>query len=178
MELDRLSPRSIVYLYSGGKDSSLALLLTRDSVKRYSEEYGAKVYIVYVLIPGNTHPLNTYCASSVMVWHEKHYGFEPIWLVAPKAFQEYVKRFGLQFGPQRWCYTEFKWKPIVGFLRRLQRPILVVDGMSPYDSERRAKEITAELMRVESGALTWWSWHPLYNVKLSKSEKLKMLKER
>jgi len=53
-----LKPRSIVYLFSGGKDSSLALLLTREAVKEYASEANARVYIAYVVIPGNTHPLN------------------------------------------------------------------------------------------------------------------------
>ena len=78
MDLEQVSPRSIVYLYSGGKDSSLALLLTRDRVKAYTAKTRAKAYIVYVLIPGNTHPLNTYCASTIMVWHKQTYGFEPV----------------------------------------------------------------------------------------------------
>jgi len=93
------------------------------------------------------------------------------------VFQEYVEKFGLQFGSQRWCYTEFKWKPLISFLKRLPRPILVIDGMSPYDSKARAQRITSELQQISSGNYTWWSWHPLYSLKLSGSEKLKMLEE-
>jgi len=178
LDLEQVSPRSIVYLYSGGKDSSLALLLTRDRVKAYTAKTRAKVYIVHIVIPGNSHPLNTYCSSTVMVWHKKHYGFEPVWLTSPKVFQEYIPRYGLQTGPQRWCYTEFKWKPIIGFLRRLPRPILTIDGMSPHDSKVRAQKITSEFTQAkDSSGFTWWSWHPLYNVRLSRSEKLKVLKE-
>jgi len=62
----RVRPKSIVYLFSGGKDSSLAIVLTRDIVKRLSEELKFKTYMLYVCIPGNTHPLNSFVASTVM----------------------------------------------------------------------------------------------------------------
>ena len=174
-KLREINPRSIVYLFSGGKDSSLALLLTRDVVKEFSRETGARVYIAYVLIPGNTHPLNTFCASSIML-HHRSYGFQPVWLSSSRVFQEYVPRYGLQIGSQRWCYTQFKWKPIEKFLRSLERPVLTIDGMSPRDSRKRARTITSEFTSVvSSSGLRWWSWHPLYGIDMPSDEKLEVL---
>ena len=59
-KLYEIKPRSIVYLFSGGKDSSLVLALTRDFVKKFCEETKCKVYVVYIYVTGNTHPLNAY----------------------------------------------------------------------------------------------------------------------
>jgi len=64
-KLREVRPRTVVYLFSAGKDSSLALLLTRDYVRRLCEETRCRVYILYVLLPGNTHPLNAYAASAL-----------------------------------------------------------------------------------------------------------------
>jgi hypothetical protein len=96
-------------LFSGGKDSSLALLLTRNYVKRLCEEIGCKVHMLYIYITGNTHPLNAYAAHAVMLWHRKNYGFEAMTKAHNKLFQEYVAKYGLEIGPGRWCYMEFKY---------------------------------------------------------------------
>ncbi|RLG83317.1 MAG: hypothetical protein DRO39_08590, partial [Thermoprotei archaeon] len=122
--LHEIRPRTIIYLYSGGKDSSLALLLTRDAVREYAEGARARVYMLYVLIPGNTHPLNAFAASYVMEWHRRRYGFEPVYRCAPKVFQEYMVRYGLQTGPRRWCFVEFKNKVISRFERTVPRPVV------------------------------------------------------
>jgi len=37
-ELSSIKPRTVLYLFLGGKDSSLEPLLTRDSLKRLCEE--------------------------------------------------------------------------------------------------------------------------------------------
>jgi predicted phosphoadenosine phosphosulfate sulfurtransferase len=48
--LYELKPRSIMYLFSGGKDSSLALILTRNLVKKLCEEIGCRVYVIYIYV--------------------------------------------------------------------------------------------------------------------------------
>jgi len=172
----RVRPKSIVYLFSGGRDSSLALLLTRDLVKKLSEELKSKVYLLYVCIPGNTHPLNTFVASVVMKWHEENYGFKPVFATAEKVFQEYVIKYGLQMGKGRWCYVEFKEKVFRECEKRLPRPLLEVDGMSPRDSKIREKIIDAEFQLVSRKDGTWfYAWHPLFSLTLSDEEKLKIL---
>ena len=64
--IEEMRPRSVVYLFSGGKDSALALLLTRDAVRELAERVGARVYMLYIVVTGNTHPLNAYAATAVM----------------------------------------------------------------------------------------------------------------
>ena len=40
--ISQLRPRTLLYMFSSGKDSSLALLLTRDFMKDYCEKSGCK----------------------------------------------------------------------------------------------------------------------------------------
>jgi len=176
-KLREIRPRSFVYLFSAGKDSSLALLLTRDLVKGLAEELGAKVYVLYVVIPGNTHPLNAFAASAVMEWHRKNYGFEPLYRCAPYVFQEHAARYGLQRGKGRWCFVIFKDRVFRDVERALPRPQVHVDGMSPRDSSARREKVRAELEHVETEDRTkFWAWHPLYKLGLSEEEKLELLR--
>jgi len=163
--LHEIRPHSIVYLFSGGKDSSLALLKTRDIVRDYASRFNARVYIVHITVTGNTHPLNVYAAATVMYWHRKHYGFEPVFLARDKVFQEYMAKYGLQIGPQRWCYTEFKNKVIAGFERILPRPVLEIDGMKRSDSKHRLEMLSSEWQYIERrhSEFKYWAWHPLIN---------------
>lgn len=158
-----IRPRSFVYLFSGGKDSAAALALTRNVVREIVEELKAKVYILYVYVTGNTHPLNAYCASKVMYWHREHYGFEPVLRARNKVFQEYMAKYGLMIGPQRWCYLEFKEKVFREFHRILPRPVLYIDGMKPSDSKHRKEMITEELQYIRAYSREYWSWHPLFS---------------
>lgn len=177
-KLREVRPRTVVYLFSAGKDSSLALLLTRDYVRRLCEETRCRVYILYVLLPGNTHPLNAYAASAVMEWHRKHYGFEPIYRCVPLVFQELVARYGLQVGSQRWCFIRFKDRVFRGTERQLPRPQIYVDGMSPSDSKARERKVKTELEFVETADNTrYWAWHPLFSLNLSSEEKLRLLRQ-
>jgi hypothetical protein len=177
--LYRIRPRSVVYLYSGGKDSSLALLLTRDFVRDLCSEIKCRVYILYVLIPGNTHPLNAFAAAAVMEWHRKHYGFEPLYKCVNLVFQEGVVKWGLQVGARRWCFIIFKDKVFRDVERRLPMPQVHIDGMSPSDSKVRSEKIRAELEFIETKDNTrYWAWHPLFDVSLSGEEKLRLLEQR
>jgi len=177
-KLYEVNPRSIVYLFSGGKDSSLALLLTRDFVRDLCSEVKCRVYILYVLIPGNTHPLNTYASSLVMEWHKKYYGFNTIYKCVNVVFQEYIIEHGLHFKGHRLCFHVFKDQIFREVENILPKPLVEVDGMSPNDSRLRARTIKEELMYVETYHGTrYWSWHPLYNLKLSSEEKLNILKQ-
>ena len=177
-QLHRIKPRTIVYLFSGGKDSSLALLLTRDFVRDFCREIGCRVYMLYIYITGNTHPLNAYAAYSVMLWHKRNYEFEVITRAHNRLFQEYASKYGLQKGPTRWCYAEFKKRLIVEVERLLLQPLVEVDGMSPSDSKARSEKITAEFELVErSNGFRFYAWHPLYSLNLSSEEKLRMLEQ-
>jgi 3'-phosphoadenosine 5'-phosphosulfate sulfotransferase (PAPS reductase)/FAD synthetase len=177
-KLSSIKPRTVLYLFSGGKDSSLALLLTRDCVKRLCEEIKCRVYMLYIYVTGNTHPLNAYAAYSVMLWHKKHYGFEVITRAHNRLFQEYASKYSLQKGPTRWCYAEFKKRLIVEVERLLPQPLVEVDGMSPSDSKARSEKITAEFELVErSNGFRFYAWHPLFSLNLSSEEKLRMLEQ-
>jgi len=177
-QLYRIRPRTIVYLYSGGKDSSLALLLTRDFVRELCEEIRCRVYMLYIYITGNTHPLNAYASYTVMLWHKRNYGFEVIARAHSRLFQEHVAKYGLQKGSGRWCYAEFKKRLIVEVERLLPQPLVEVDGMSPSDNRARGERITAELELVErSNGIRFYAWHPLYSLNLSSEEKIKLLEQ-
>ena len=177
--IEELKPRTIIYLYSGGKDSSLALLFTRDAVRELAQRIKARVYMLYIVVTGNTHPLNAYVAATVMEWHRRHYGFEPIYRASDRVFQEYVAKFGLQKGPSRWCYTQFKEKIFREVERTLPKPIVEIDGMSPSDSKQRSEKITEELQRVETASDNkFWAWHPLFSLQMSDDEKLEVLRKR
>jgi 3'-phosphoadenosine 5'-phosphosulfate sulfotransferase (PAPS reductase)/FAD synthetase len=173
-----IRPRSIVYLFSGGKDSSLALLLTRDFVKKFSDEMGCKVYMLHIVIAGNSHPLNTYASAYVMEWHKINYGFNPIYRVSNFVFQEGVIRWGLQIGPGRWCFVMHKNRVLRDLEKQLPRPQIHIDGMSPSDSKVRSEKITSEIEFIETTERTsYLAWHPLYSVDLSSEEKFKILEQ-
>jgi len=172
-----VKPRSIAYLFSAGKDSALALLVTRDVVKEFCEKNGCRVYVVYVYVTGNTHPDNAFAASYTMEWHRRRYGFEPVYLASPKLFTEMMCRYGFSTPRGRWCWTEFKEKPISDFYSRAVKPVLFVDGMSPHDSEPRERSVASELQRVESRRGVYWSWHPLFSLNLDSQQKLSILKQ-
>jgi len=96
--ISQLRPRTVLYMFSGGKDSSLALLLTRDFMKDFCEKNGCKVYLFYIYITGNTHPLNAYAAYATMLWHRERYGFEVMAGAKDRLFQEYMAKYGLEKG--------------------------------------------------------------------------------
>jgi len=174
--LEDIKPRSIVYLFSGGKDSSASVILTRDVVKEYATKNNAQVYMVYIYITGNTHPLNAYCASSVMLWHEKHYGFKPVFLAKDKVFQEYVAKYGLEIGSGRWCYSVFKAELIRNFERTIPRPVVEIDGMKPSDSKHRSEAISSEFQLITRvNGFRYYAWHPLIN--MSDEHALGIIKE-
>jgi hypothetical protein len=171
-----IKPRSIVYLFSGGKDSALALLITRDFVKQLCSEIKCRVYMLYIVIAGNTHPLNSFAASAVMEWHRKRYGFEPMYRVEPFVFQEGVVKWGLQMGQGRWCFVKHKDRIFRDIENRLPRPIVEVDGMSPSDSKVRQEVVKDEVMAISTKDNTFfYAWHPLYSVRLSDEDKLRIL---
>jgi len=164
--LESVKPRSIVYLFSGGKDSSASLILTRDVVREYALKNNVNVFVVYIYVTGNTHPFNAYCASSIMLWHERHYGFRPVFLARDRVFQEYVAKYGFERGSGRWCYAEFKARLIRDFERTIPRPVVEVDGMKPSDSKRRSEMIASEVQVVErANGFRYYAWHPLYSMR-------------
>jgi hypothetical protein len=177
-EIRKIKPRTVEFLYSAGKDSSLAVLITRDAIKELRDELNFDVYMVYVLIPGNTHPLNAYAAALVMEWHKEHYGFETIYACREKVMQDLAKRYGFQIGPNRWCFSEFKRELFTAIDRRMKRPILKINGMSPKDSTLRMEVVEAELQLIDSkGAVPYYSWTPLFSLDLSSKEKLDLLRK-
>ena len=176
-KLHEIKPRSIVYLFSGGKDSGLALLLTRDFVRDFSKEVGCKVYIVYIVIPGNTHPLNAFCSQYVLKWHEINYCFTPVTLSRDKLFSDLMCRYGFEVLRGRWCWAEFKEKPLREFEYTIPKPVVEIDGMSPGDSFWRSDIIDSEIQEIRTNSgRHYWSWHPLYGLRLDPKQKLEMLK--
>jgi len=173
----RVKPKSVVYLFSGGKDSSLAQLLTRDLVRELASEMKYDVYVLYVRVPGNTHPRNAEAARRVAEWHYREYGFKPMYREAPFDFWDLAAKYGLQKGAGRWCFIMFKDRVFRSVERELPRPQLHIDGMSPEDSSRRSEMIKRELEFVETADRTkFWAWHPLYKLGLSEEEKLELLR--
>ena len=177
--IEGLKPRTILYLYSGGKDSSLALLFTRDAVRELAQRVGARVYMLYIVIAGNTHPLNAYAAATVMEWHRRNYGFEPLYRCSGFVFQEGAAKWGLQKGPRRWCYVKCKHGVLREAERGLPQPLLEIDGMAPSDAVQRDRLMRGELEEAEaSGGTRFWAWHPLFPLRLSDREKLDALRRR
>ena len=174
----RLRPRALLYLFSGGKDSSLALLLTRDLARELAERVGARVYVLYIAVAGNTHPLNAYAAAAVMEWHRRNYGFEPIYACSGFVFQEGAAKWGLEKGPRRWCYARCKYEVLRGVERGMPRPLVEVDGMAPSDAKQRERALGGELEEVEARGGRFWAWHPLFSLRLSEGEKLELLRRR
>jgi len=175
-KIKEIDPKTIVYLFSGGKDSSVALIKTRDFVKEYAKKNNIKVFILYVYIPGNTHPLNAYCSYAIMLWHKKNYGFEPQYGMEPKLFQELVAKYGLTRKSKRWCYIEFKDHVFRRFHRSYEKPVLYINGMKPSDSQRRRRVIKSELEYIKCYFGSYWVWHPLYYIK-SNEEVFEILKK-
>jgi len=176
--ISQLRPRTVLYMFSGGKDSSLALLLTRDFMKDFCEKNGCKVYLFYIYITGNTHPLNAYAAYATMLWHRERYGFEVMAGAKDRLFQEYMAKYGLEKGPARWCYTDFKHKVIAEKERVLPRPILEVDGMSPGDNLWRAQGFMKDSVEeFERNGIKVYAWHPLFGLRLTEEEKLRLLEQ-
>jgi len=174
----QIRPRSVIYLYSGGKDSSLALLLTRDLVKDLCSVIGCKVYVVHIVVTGNSLPANTWCSQYVMKWHEKNYGFIPAVLAASKSFPDLVCKYGFQTMSGRWCWTEFKEKPLRSFEQVIPRPILEIDGMSKSDSRWRAEIMKSEIEHIKTnGGRDYWSWHPLFSSDLDSDKKMEILRQ-
>jgi len=99
--------------------------------------------MLYVYIMGNTHPVNVYVAHAVMLWDRKNYEFGVVVKVRDCLSQEYTAKYGLQTGPGRWCYPEFKEKNFVETQRRSPQPQVLNDAMLPSDSEERSKKIKA-----------------------------------
>jgi 3'-phosphoadenosine 5'-phosphosulfate sulfotransferase (PAPS reductase)/FAD synthetase len=174
----QIRPRTVLYLFSGGKDSALALLLTRDLIKDLCSEIGCKVYVVHIVIPGNSLPANTFCSQYVLKWHESNYGFVPVVLAAPKSFPELMCKYGFQIMSGRWCWAEFKEKPLRSFEQVLPRPILEIDGMSKSDSRWRAQAMKAEIERVTTNeGRDYWAWHPLFSLDIDSDKKLELLRQ-
>jgi hypothetical protein len=174
----QVKPKSVIYLYSGGKDSSLALLLTRDIVKDLCNVIGCKIYITHIVVTGNSLPANTWCSQLVLKYHEKNYGFIPIVLASSKSFPDLVCKYGFQIMSGRWCWSEFKEKPLRSFEQILPRPVLEVDGMSPKDSKWRSEVMRSEIERVVTNeGRDYWAWHPLYSLDLDSSKKLEILRQ-
>jgi 3'-phosphoadenosine 5'-phosphosulfate sulfotransferase (PAPS reductase)/FAD synthetase len=177
-QLRRIRPRSIIYLFSGGKDSSLALLLTRDFIRDFCREIGCRVYILHIVLAGNSHPLNTFAAAAVMEWHRKNYSFETLYKTSQFVFQEGVVKWGMQTGLGRWCFVIHKDRILREVERLMPQPQVHIDGMSPSDSKTRSERIETELELITTADNTWyWAWHPLYSLDLSSEEKLKILEQ-
>jgi len=176
-KIRQIRPRTVVYLFSAGKDSSLSLLLTRGFVRDLCAEIKCKAFVVYIYVTGNTHPLNNACAHYVMQWHKKYYGFEPIYLASPKNFLECVAKYGFEMPRGRWCWAEFKEKPLRELQARLPKPLLYVDGMSPSDSVARERTVTDEVQFINTTRGSYWAWHPLFSLSMSSKERLELLKQ-
>jgi len=176
--IKQIRPRSVVYLFSGGKDSSLALLLTRDLVKDLCSSIGCKVYVTHIVVTGNSLPANTWCSQLVLKYHEKHYGFIPVVLAAPKSFPDLVCKYGFEILSGRWCWSEFKEKPLRSFEQIVPRPIIEIDGMSRHDSRWRAEVMRSEIEHIRTNeGRDYWAWHPLFSLDLDSDKKLEMLKQ-
>lgn len=119
---------SNVYVgFSGGKDSLVALHLTKTVLKD-------KVKILYIRLPGNTAPENVEYVRSIA----DYWGLDLIEIHVKKNFWNVFREKGFPHKmPSRWCLQIFKNEPIKAFFSR-NRPRLLVSGVKKSDSRIRS----------------------------------------
>lgn len=132
-----LNKKKFTVLFSGGKDSTAALLWTLEHIRHGNWN------VLYIEIPGNTHPLCTkyvveLCdgfdiASKLIVARNKKYDF-----------YECLRRWGVPIiGKYRWCMYNFKIKVIKRYAYGVQ-----VTGVKKSDSHMRRKREKVEFFKL------------------------------
>jgi len=130
-----LSKHKFTVLWSGGKDSTAALLWVLDNVKHSNWN------ILYVEITGNTHKL---CTEYVLETAGRLGVEDKLMIAKTKNFYELMDRWGppLMFG-YRWCLSQLKAEAFSKYTEHF-----VVDGIKRSDSRRRKKLKLITVMRV------------------------------
>mgnify|MGYP000574839099 CR=1 FL=1 len=131
-----LSKRRFTVLFSGGKDSLASLLWVIDNIP--SDDWN----ILYIEIPGNTHPLcNEYIYSVI-----RSLGLEDKLIHEWRRdldFFKCVKKWGIPLlGVYRWCMWQFKIKIMERYSHLTQ-----VTGVKRSDSHRRRNVGLIEIMK-------------------------------
>ena len=177
----------VVFLYSAGKDSAAAMLpylvewfSDLASMESWVDALSVpEIHVVHVVVTGNSHPANTYCATASMLSTLRHMRlytpelYHAELLASDRVFQWLAAKYGLVIGPRRWCFLEFKYKVIYNYLERLwherRQPLIVVDGMSPSDRAQRSKAVRKPVEIVEtSRGFSFVALHPLYGLEFDR----------
>jgi len=134
-----LNNRRFIATFSGGKDSLATLLWILDNIKHDNFK------ILYIEIPGNTHPLCTQYVRNVC----KQLGVYNKLIVDGRydlEFFECLRKWGIPvIGIYRWCLWQFKVKV---FEKHLSYSLIQVSGVRREDSRARAKLGLIEIHRL------------------------------
>jgi len=117
-----------VVLFSGGKDSTAALLRSLDLGLPISR-------VIYVEVVGNTHRLNI----DYVYWVSRRLNVPLVHLRTPIDFSEGLRRWGKPLTKRnRWC-MRMKIDTALKYIRmNLRPPVILVDGIKVKDSKHRA----------------------------------------
>jgi len=145
-----LSSRRFTVLFSGGKDSLATLLWVLNNIKH------TRYNIVYVEIPGNTHPECTRYVMQVC----KDLGVYHKLIIARRNdldFFDCLERWGIPlYGVYRWCMHQFKRKVV-----ETQTYFVQVSGIRIADSHFRVKRQPIEYFKMSRSIgvfpLLFWS---------------------
>jgi len=134
---DFLNKKKFTVLFSGGKDSTAALLWILDHINHGNWN------ILYVEVTGNTHPL---CTRYVVELCEE-LDLESKLIIGSNGkyeFFECLRRWGVPIiGKYRWCMYNFKIKVIKKYARGVQ-----VTGVKRSDSHMRRKREKVEFFKL------------------------------
>ncbi|MEM2261200.1 MAG: phosphoadenosine phosphosulfate reductase family protein [Candidatus Bathyarchaeia archaeon] len=116
-------------LFSGGKDSLVALHISKKMGEQLSIPLEAVHVDTTISTPGNLEYVKEICKTL----HVK------LTIVRPRCdFFTYVKKWGFPTVTRRWCCYHLKIEPLKDyFFRREDRRGLIVDGMRRDESQRR-----------------------------------------
>ena len=175
----------VVFLYSAGKDSAAAMLPylyewfidTQLGETLYDLASVPPIHVLHVVVTGNSHPANTYCAAASMLSTLKEMSlyapelYEAQMLASPVPFQMYAAKYGLMIGARRWCWLRMKYEVMYNYLRELweryHQPLIVVDGMAPGDRAQRKKLKHVEIVETSKG-FAFVALHPLHGLEFDR----------
>ncbi len=123
--------RNVLLCYSGGKDSTLALLLLNHLLDRFD----FKLRLVYVYVPLLDDPNNPRIAATLA----SRLGFDLEVIEAKRRdVKSYMRWRGLPRLGNRWC-TQFKTRPIKRLAKQLDAVVVVADRAT--ESPKRCRKL-------------------------------------
>jgi 3'-phosphoadenosine 5'-phosphosulfate sulfotransferase (PAPS reductase)/FAD synthetase len=120
---------SIFVLFSGGRDSLVALHLSREVSERLGVKLSALHVDTTVSTPGNLEYVEEVC---------REFGVDLIVLRPKRDFFSLVGRWGFPTATRRWCCYHLKIEPLKKFFKNIDTSgVLVADGIRAEESWRR-----------------------------------------